>query len=245
MRIALIGDVHANLPALEAVLAHAAENGAGEVWNVGDFTGYNAFPDEVVTLLRKPQIVNIIGNYDQKVLIVEQKREKWAKTKAAVKLQSFLWSFQHLSPASREFLASLPEQRALTVGGWKILLVHGSPASIEEPLLPATPDARFTELAKTVDAQVVIFGHSHQPFTRFSAGIWWINTGSVGRQDDGDPRAAYALLDLQPGKVEVHHQRVAYNISRATRAIREGGLPEVFALMVERGVSLNAVENGE
>lgn len=243
MRIALIGDVHANLPALEAVLAHARENHAQAVWNVGDFVGYNAFPDEVVSLLRRPNIVNLIGNYDQKVLVAEQKRKKWARTKAPLKLQSFLWSYQQLSQSNRDFLAGLPEQRHIEIEGWQILLVHGSPQSIEEPLLPDTPEARFAELAQTIDTQIVICGHSHRAFSKFSAGIWWINPGSVGRQDDGDPRSAYALLELLPGHIQIAHQRIAYDVARAAAAIRERGLPEIFAQMVERGVSLNTAEN--
>ena len=68
MSVALIGDVHANLPALEAVLDHAAGQGVDAVWNVGDFVGYGAFPDEVVRRLRREGVLSIVGNYDLKVL---------------------------------------------------------------------------------------------------------------------------------------------------------------------------------
>jgi len=241
MRIALIGDVHANLPALEAVLAHAAVNGVEVVWNIGDFTGYNAFPDEVVNLLHRSASINLIGNYDQKVLLVERKRKKWSQTKTPLKLLAFEWSYQQLSPANRAYLAQLPEQISTEEQGWQILLVHGSPQSIEEPLTPHTPDARLAELASQLTAQVVIFGHSHMPFVRQAVGICWINTGSVGRPDDGDPRATYALLDLAPGALAVSHHRVEYDVARAADAIRTAGLPEEFARMVERGVSLNAL----
>ncbi|NQT86768.1 metallophosphoesterase, partial [bacterium] len=103
MRVALIGDVHANLPALEAVLADAEARGAEAVWDVGDLTGYGAFPEEVVQRLRQPDILNIIGNYDQKVLKFEQKSEKWRRKKRHEKWLAFRFASQNLSEASRAF----------------------------------------------------------------------------------------------------------------------------------------------
>ena len=81
MKVALIGDVHANLPALEAVLAHAHgsenEQSVEAIWNVGDFVGYGAFPNEVIQRLRDEDALSIIGNYDQKVLQFKKEKKKW------------------------------------------------------------------------------------------------------------------------------------------------------------------------
>ena len=76
MKVALIGDVHANLPALEAVLADAHQHGVEAIWNVGDLVGYGAFPDEVVQILRQEEVLSIVGNYDIKVLKVKKKKKK-------------------------------------------------------------------------------------------------------------------------------------------------------------------------
>ena len=87
MKAALIGDIHANLPALEAVLAHINAQGVQKIWNVGDFVGYGPFPDEVVRLFQTAQrlqnenMLNIVGNYDLKVLDFKQKKAKWRKKK--------------------------------------------------------------------------------------------------------------------------------------------------------------------
>ena len=83
MKVALIGDVHANLPALEAVLAHINENepDVERIWNVGDFVGYGAFPNEVIERLRNENALSIVGNYDLKVLAFKQKKDKWRKKK--------------------------------------------------------------------------------------------------------------------------------------------------------------------
>ncbi|HEX2979100.1 MAG TPA: metallophosphoesterase family protein [Anaerolineaceae bacterium] len=91
-------------------------------------------------------------------------------------------------------------------------------------------------------ADLVLCGHSHLPFVRKVAGVTFVNTGSVGRPDDGDPRACYALLSLEPGWMEVVHHRVSYDVQRAAAAIRAEGLPESFAQMIIAGRDLSAVD---
>ncbi len=245
MKIALIGDVHANLPALEAVLEHALEQGVQAVWNIGDFVGYNAFPEEVVSLLRyRENTVSIIGNYDQKVLQAEKKQKKWAGKKDPRKAQAFLWAYQQLSKESREFLRKLPEQRDLFVEGWLVLLAHGSPASVDEHLLPDTPEERLRELSGMTRAQIIVVGHTHQPFVRTVGDTVFINTGSVGRPDDGDPRATYAILSVEPEGHHCEHFRIAYDVERAAQAILDRGQPAEFADMIRQGRSLETLVKG-
>ena len=241
MKVALIGDVHANLPALEAVLAHAREREVEAIWNVGDFVGYGAFPDEVVRRLRQVEAVSIVGNYDLKVLKFPHKQEKWKQSKQPEKWLAFKWAYENLSDESRNYLSSLPQEVRLEIAGKSILLTHASPASNEEPLTTDTPQERMQELAHLAQADVVVCGHSHQHFVRQVGGVWFINTGSVGRSDDGDPRAAYAILRLQPGRLAVRNFRVAYEVDSAVMAIRQHELPEAFAQMILRGRSLDGV----
>lgn len=241
MQVALIGDVHANLPALEAVLAHAAEQGVEAVWNAGDFVGYGAFPDEVVTQLQhgSQSTLSIVGNYDLKAL------QKEKLPKAPDKRLAFQWTYDHLSPESRAYLRSLPQEIRLEAEGKRILLTHGSPASNEEHLTPETPEERLRELAQMARADVILCGHSHQPFVRQVEGVWFVNAGSVGRPDDGDPRASYAILQIAPNLFQAHHYRVAYDVGRAAAAIRERGLPEAFAQVILQGRNLDGVRPAE
>lgn len=241
MKVALIGDVHANLPALEAVLAHIHEQGVEAIWNVGDFVGYGAFPDEVVQRLRKEDVLSIIGNYDLKVLQFKQKKDKWRKSKQPGKYLAFKWAYEHLSKKSRKYLRFLSQEIRMKVKGQRILLTHGSPASNSEHLTPDTPEKRLRKLAQMAKADVIICGHSHQPFARQVDGVWFINTGSVGRPDDGDPRACYAILELESKQVQVRHYRVEYDVERAVAAIRENKLPETFAQMILQGRNLDVV----
>ena len=251
MKVALIGDIHANLPALEAVLAHIREQGIDGIWNVGDFVGYGAFPEEVVQLFRtaeelqNPHVLNIIGNYDLKVLRFTERKKKWRKKKRPDKYLAFKWAYESLSKKSRKYLRFLSKEIRLKAKGKRILLTHASPASNQEPLTLETPEKRLKELARMAEADIIICGHSHQPFVREVDGAWFINPGSVGRPDDGDPRACYAVLEITPDSIDVHHYRVAYDIERAANAIRERELPEAFAEMVLQGRSLDEVEIDE
>jgi putative phosphoesterase len=242
MKIALLGDIHANLPALEAVLAHARGHAVDAFWNVGDFVGYGAFPDEVVTVMRELKAISVQGNYDRKALKVKKKRKKWQKEKTPEKWLAFEWAYTHLSKPNRQYLRELPEQVRLKREGHDILLVHGSPESQDEHLTVETPVERLAELAELAKAEIVICGHSHQPFTRYAGKTWFINTGSVGRPDDNDPRAAYAILELKPGFCETIHYRVGYDVEREASALCEAGLPEDFARMARQGRSLDAVQ---
>jgi len=245
MKVALIGDVHANLPALEAVLAHAHQHGVEAIWNVGDFVGYGAFPDPVVKRLRRENALSIVGNYDLKVLKFKKKKKKWRKSKRPEKFLAFEWAYKSLSKKSRKYLRSLPQETRLQAEGWRILLTHGSPASNEEHLTPHTPEERLRELAQMSNADLVICGHSHQPFARKIDGVWFINTGSVGRPDDNDPRACYAILQIEPcsagSGLQVRHYRVEYDVGRTVAAIREQKLPEAFARMMLQGRDLDTV----
>jgi putative phosphoesterase len=241
MKVALIGDVHANLPALEAVLEHAHQRGVEAIWNVGDFVGYGAFPDQVIQRLRQEEALSIIGNYDLKVLKVKKKKDKWKNNKLPEKWFAFNWAYDNLSKSSRKYLSSLPEEIRLEEAGKRILLTHGSPASSSEYVDSDTSEDRLRGLAEMADADIVICGHSHRPFKRKFEGIWFINTGSVGRPDDGDPRACYAIMQLRPRFFQLRHYRVEYDVQQAVAAIREAGLPEAFAEMLLQGRSLDAV----
>ncbi len=241
MKIALIGDIHANLPALDAVLEDAARWKVEQFWNIGDFVGYGPYPNEVIERCREMNALSVVGNYDRKVLRFAEKEEKWSKKKQPEKMAAFRWAAQQLSPANSGYLHALPEQRVLEIYGWQILIIHSSPADPKEHLCPETPAARFEEIARLYPYDLIICGHSHQPFVCKAGDTWFINTGSVGRPDDGDPRAGYAVLDLLPGSLSVEHQRVTYPVDQTVQAVRDHHLPEDYAQMFLQGVNLEDI----
>lgn len=242
MIVALLGDIHANLPALEAVVAHAQAHGAEQFWNTGDFLGYGAFPNEIFDCLRRIEALSVIGNYDYKVLNFPHKQIKWKKNKRPGKYLAFKWAHEQLCTQNERYLRDLPEKLRMDVEGWRVLMVHGSPESIDEMLSDETPLERLEYLAGAEDANIIACGHTHRAFLRQVKGVWFVNPGSVGRPGDGDPRAAYALLDISKGNFAVQQIRIAYDIDIAIKAIREAGLPESFAQMIQRGYDLETLE---
>jgi putative phosphoesterase len=240
MRIALLSDIHANLPALVAVLDDVQGQEISEIWNLGDLIGYNPFPDDVVRMLQSlPNVTSIVGNYDLKVLAFGKNQSKWKGIKSPAKFFSFQWTAKHISRSTRAFIKKLPQQLRREVEGSNFLLTHGSPAANDESLLPETPEERFQALAKIAQADVVLFGHSHRFFTRKSDGVIFINPGSVGRSFDGDYRASYAVLDISPGKVDVTNRRVEYNLKRNIEQMTKERFPEELIRSISLGRSLD------
>lgn len=243
--IALIGDVHANLPALEAVLTDAREHGATAILNAGDFIGYGAFPDEVITVLRQVNAISVIGNYDMNILRSGENSKPDCKpgkhpTFDNDRLKAVSWTYQRLSGDNLEYLRSLPTMAKITVGDMTILLTHGSQDSITEYIGINTGKIRLHELAATAKADIVVSGHSHRPFAREVGGVWFVNTGSVGRPNDGDNRASYAVLQLNP--FGLYHFRVSYDVERAVAATYEHNLPEAIARSFRDGLPLDIVK---
>lgn len=238
--IAFISDVHANLPALEAVLEDARERGASAVLNAGDSIGYGAFPDEVVRVLRSSHVLSVIGNYDRSVLV---KKWKNKRPKSRDKQIAMRYAYHNLSRENRGYLMGLPRTLRFTLRGISILVTHGSPDSITEYLVNGTPESRYKEIAASTGADIVVTGHAHLPSLRQVDGVWFVNCGSVGRTEDGDPRACYVLLTLDPFSIE--HIRVPYDVDRAIAALRMRHLPESFTRIVSEGKPLDVVSERE
>ncbi|MBN1764454.1 MAG: YfcE family phosphodiesterase [Sedimentisphaerales bacterium] len=228
MIVALISDVHGNLPALEAVVKDARRHEAVSLWNAGDHTGYGPFSEEVLNLIQQENMTAIAGNYDSKVLAFEKKRDKWRHKKAPLKFTAFEWAWEHLSADARDYLRTLPEDIHLDIDGFRVLLTHGSPASKKEPLGPQTPLSHLKELADLVDCDIIACGHSHEPFSRLAGGVLFVNPGSVGRSFGNDPRASYALLHFQPGEIIVQLRFIHYDIDRLLQALKDNNLHPEF-----------------
>ena len=241
MKIALIGDVHANLPALDAVLAHAREQDAKAIWNSGDLVGYGAFPEEVVQQLQGDDILNTIGSFDDQVLRFKKRKERWRKQKSLEEYLALEWAYGQLSKKSHKYLRFLSREMRMTAKGRRVLLTHDCPGLGGKSLGPNDPPEALVGLAHEARANIIVCGRTHKPFAHQVDGIWFINPGSVGLPVDGDPRAHYSLLQIGPKEVQVQHHRVTYDVEQMVAAIRANRLPESFAEMFRQGLELSAV----
>jgi len=240
MRYALISDIHANLPALEAVLENIERrNEVDAVYHLGDLVGYAPWADEVVALLRSRGIPGIAGNYDSTVgtnnkhcgcRYEDPRQEELSHV-------SFAWTKEHCSEETKRYLAALPFRMDVKplgghAAGPTIILVHGTPTLNTLYWTEDRPDSFCLQMANIAGAKsgdVLCFGHTHVPWARTVEGVRCVNTGSVGRPKDGDARAGYVLVHVQPERVDTEIIRIEYDVARAVAAIRDSDLPNEFA----------------
>lgn len=262
-RIALLSDVHGNLPALDAVIADIAATRIEERYCLGDLVGYGPDPAGVIERIRAEGIPTVRGNYDEGVgnrrgdcgcyYATQQARDDGAA--------SYAFTESALDDEQLAWLAALPGELRFEHEGVRALLAHGSPRKINEYLLPDREDAFLARLAEQADADIVCVGHVHIPYHRAmtaadGAQVHYVSSGSVGKPKDGDPRAGWVELVLGPAPAVrdaapddaaaapagtsdvwcgalVH--RVDYDVESVTGAMAAAGLPQALAEALRRG----------
>jgi len=229
MRIAVLSDVHANLIALDAVLADAGSIDA--VWHLGDIVGYGPDPDGVVARLHSIGATGVRGNHD--AAAVGGREIEWFNPEARRAME---WTREVISADTRSWLAALPERR--TDGDFS--LVHGSPRDPTWEYILSAPVARAS--LAVLATRHGLHGHTHVPMAWRSEGSWveavdprsvailelderptLLNPGSVGQPRDGDPRASWALLDTS--EATIAWRRVDYDIPTVQEQMVDAGLP--------------------
>jgi len=245
MRIALMADIHANRLALEACLDHARSIGADHLVFLGDYVGYGAQPNDVLERVMAETArgaIAVAGNHDQAVANDRDAMTPDAETAMA-------WTRGQLGPEARDFLASLP----LRFEDGPRLYVHASPQTYP-PWIYIREGRDARRALEASRAQMVFCGHTHLPALHGITATGqlvsfepvpsvpvplpphrrWLNVvGAVGQSRNGDPAAAYALLDTD--RAEITHFRVPYDVEAAAVAILEAGLPPSLAARLRKG----------
>jgi putative phosphoesterase len=228
----VITDIHGNLPALRASLDALDGIRIDEIYCGGDLVGYGPHPSEVCALIAEREIPTIYGNYDYAIArdlddcgcayITHHDRE--------LGQQSVAWTLAHTDQAAKDFMRDLPFDLHFPVGNQDVHLVHGSPRKVNEYLFEEKPASLYERLAKAEDAQVLVFGHTHKPWINTFGGVLFVNCGSVGKPKDGDPRAAFAILEADhSGPVRASIERTPYDAEAVAREVAASGLPEEYA----------------
>ena len=240
MRVTVLSDIHANLPALEAVLEAVGPSEA--IWVLGDTVGYGPYPDEVVARLRRESATGVQGNHDAAVLGTLDAGAFNEDARLAVE-----WTAERIGTTARRWLAALPQRGEEA----DFTLVHGSPRDPYWEYVYTVPVARRNFAA--FETRHCLVGHTHVP-TAFrddegrtemfapSDGSQMhlderrciLNPGSVGQPRDGDPRACAMILDTTAGAVE--WRRVAYPVERTQARMRRAGLPDRLVSRLQQGL---------
>lgn len=241
MQIAIIADLHANLEAPQAVFREIDKRQPDKTVCLGDLTGYNANPNEVVDIIRERQIPCIMGNHDAAVCGLE---DPWF-FRAAAK-QVIEWQMDIFRDDNRRWLAMCPEQMVFR---GTCLGVHGSPSSRDDYIIDWLDAMRQLEFLNGRDVTICFFGHSHRPsffsekgnttvsnssIRQFhAANRYFVNPGAVGQPRDRDPRAAFGIYDTDKNTFEFC--RVEYDIDACQRKIMSAGLPLELARRLSVG----------
>ncbi|MGA9115269.1 MAG: metallophosphoesterase family protein [Bacteroidota bacterium] len=239
MRIAIMSDIHSNLPALEAVLQRIETLGADALHCLGDIVGYGPFPEECIGLVGARCDVVVRGNHDSGLLGETSVEDFNSMGRLALE-----WTRDRVSAASLTYLRGLP----LVCRREEVTFVHSSPASPERwPYVFSLTDAE--EAFRAFTTRLCFVGHTHVPVVvgedlsvnsfgppgrTEDRARFLVNVGSVGQPRDGDPRAAFGLLDIEAWTYET--VRVEYDIPKTQAAIRKAGLPAPLARRLSRGV---------
>jgi predicted phosphodiesterase len=240
MRIAVLSDIHANLAALDAVRAELPD-ALDQTWVLGDIVGYGPQPNEVIRALQEMGARSVLGNHDGAAIGTVDHEDFNPEARAAI-----VWTAGVVDPNARAYLASLPEVRR----DEELTAVHGSPRDPVWEYITG-PGVAAANL-DAFETRVCLFGHTHLPVVfhaddgrmqvvpatpdapiRIDAGRALVNPGSVGQPRDGNPAAAFALMDTEHGVVEF--RRVRYDIDRTQRLMREADLPQRLAERLSYG----------
>jgi putative phosphoesterase len=222
VKLGVISDVHANRVALEAVLEDMPA--VDELVCVGDVVGYNPWPAECVERVREGCSAVVRGNHDRNVDSPARYRAN-RMAHAGLELAA-----ERLSADQRAWVSSLP--RSVDVADGRLLMVHDHPEHVDRYVRP--PD--FTRMRPYLEEyDGLLLGHTHVQHQATVDGRLVLNPGSVGQPRDGDPRAAYAVVDTVPDPPEAKLHRVEYDVERVQAAVRAQGLPERTADRLERG----------
>ncbi|SDL90369.1 phosphoesterase, MJ0936 family [Halogranum gelatinilyticum] len=218
MRLGVLSDVHANRIALDAVLDDMPP--VDGLVCAGDVVGYNPWPVECVAAVREREIPTVQGNHDRAVSTGTAFRFN-GMARAGVD-----YAREQLDDESLDWLGSLPEERTLADG--RVKVVHGHPDDPDRYTMPHDFSPRLLD-----DEDVLVMGHTHvQHHERYGEGIV-LNPGSVGQPRDGDPQAAYAVVDLDA--MDVEERRVEYDVESVVDAVEAAGLPSRIGTRLRKG----------
>jgi predicted phosphodiesterase len=256
MKIALFSDVHANLPALEALFHDMEGKKPDAIYCLGDLVGYNVWPNEVINEIRKRGIPTIAGNYDFGIGRNGDDCGCAYKTESEKEMGKVSISYTNsiMRADERKYLRTLPAHLTvefqLNNDKIMLLMVHGSPRRINEYLFEDRDEKSLMRIIQDANADIMCFGHTHKPYHRILKSTienkdhfrHAVNIGSVGKPKDGDNRGCYVIIHINEfsttflsESIEVEFIRFNYDVEKAAKAVEVSPLPNAYADMLRKG----------
>lgn len=221
MRFAVIGDIHGNKYALESVLKDIDSKNIDFIVSTGDLVGYMPYPNEVIELIRKNRVVVVQGNHDRAIAEckkistneIEKMTDEDIQKKASRAFTNWV-----LTDENRTYLKNLTSKLSLEVEGVKVVIVHGSPMSIDEYLYE--DEEKLSKLTEVIHEDVIICGHTHVPYSLTVKDKVFINAGSVGKPKHGDYHSTYVVVEIKDGVVCSSIEKANYDVELMVRDIK-------------------------
>jgi len=233
LKIAVISDIHGNLPALQSVLTDIHRFGADQVYCLGDLTDAAPWHNEVIDLIRSRQIPVIMGNHDERIAFDHPvlPLSKHGKTEQEARYIAIHHTKNTITPAHKVFLANLPKFIRLEFPAFRVLLVHGSTRSNDEYVYEQHPENDLLSMLEEHQADILVTGHTHISYIRPLAGgsKMVMNTGAVGRSKEKDRQASYLQLTIAGNEITPVIRKVDYPIAETIAAIRNSPIPDFYA----------------
>ncbi len=236
-KLAFISDIHSNIEALDNVIHDIKKKNIPneDIYCLGDLVGYGPRPNEVIELIKDYEIRTIMGNYDEAIgfclpscgcnIDSEYNRQKMQN--------SLNWTSKHILDENRAFLRELEEEIVIEENGFKILLTHGSPFSINDYVFEEDFEKQ-EEICSDLSEDLIVFGHTHFPYHKKIKDKIMLNAGSVGRPKDSNPMACYAVVDIDK-EINIQLIRVPYNVEKVAEEIENSELLNDFAQILRFG----------
>ncbi|MBV8251776.1 MAG: metallophosphoesterase [Chitinophaga sp.] len=230
-KIAVFSDVHANLPALEAVLDDISQRGIQEIYCLGDLVDFAPWGNEVIEIIKSRGIPCLLGNHDERVAFDYQVMPlpHHDAIETGHRRAAIAHSKERISPSNKQWLATLPKQISFTHEGYNVLLVHGSTRSNEEYIYENHAEEDVESMFREAKADTIIMGHTHLSYHRITrTGFHAINCGAVGRSKEADRLASYAVISISAQGPTAAIVKVPYDRHRVADAIYNSEIPNFY-----------------
>ncbi|TDQ77304.1 metallophosphoesterase family protein [Sphingobacterium yanglingense] len=235
VQIAIVSDIHANLIALEHVLADIDNRGISQIYCLGDLVDFAPWGNEVISLVKKRGIPCLLGNHDERIAydIAVFPLEHHDAIETANRDKAIAHSKQTIYSDNKEWLGDLPFSLTLTfrIDGFfkRVLLVHATPISNEHYIFEKDNKQSIASDLINGDIDAIVMGHTHYSYIQKESDVLFVNCGSVGRSKEVDRKASYSILTISARDVEAEIIKVDYPISEVAQAIYQSEIPDFYA----------------